>query len=104
MVQDMDGRALVHGGLMKIIKFLFTCHLAALLCGVGCLVVIAPHAGPWTTGVSKSTAFEFVLRSIASLYILFGAATMFLFGLLCVGPRKTLSFFAASTLITLGME
>ena len=89
---------------MRVVKFLFACHLVALICGLGSLLIVAPHAEWWNAGSIGGSIFEFALRSAATLHILFGAATMFFFGLLCVGQRKTLLFFAASTLITLSME
>ena len=89
---------------MRLVKFLFACHLVALVCGLGSLSIVAPHAEWWKAGSIGGSIFEFALRSAATLHILFGAATMFFFGLLCVGQRKTLLFFAASTLITLSME
>src|SRR5205085_1627826 len=94
----------VQGGSMRLVKFLFACHLVALVCGLGSLLIVAPHAQWWNAGSIGGSIFEFALRSAATLHILFGAATMFFFGLLCVGQRKTLLFFAASTLITLSME
>ncbi|HLH62406.1 MAG TPA: carotenoid biosynthesis protein [Ktedonobacteraceae bacterium] len=89
---------------MRIVKVLFTCHLAALICGLGVLLIIAPHPQLWDTNPVGVAVFEFVLRSAGTLQIIFGAATMFFFGLLGIGPRKTLIFFAASILVTLGIE
>ena len=89
---------------MRVVKLLFVCHLTALVCGLGVLLIIAPHPEVWNSNPVGVAIFEFVLRSAGTLQIIFGAATMFLFGLLGVGPRKTLIFFAASMLITLGIE
>ena len=88
---------------MRVAKLLFVCHLAALAIGLGCLLLILPHPELWDTNPVGENIFQFVLRSAGSLHILFGAATMLLFGLLFVGPRKTLIFFAASTLVSLIM-
>src|SRR5712672_257163 len=92
------------GGLMRVVNLLFICHLTALVCGLGVLLIIAPHLALWNSNPVGVTIFEFVLRSAGTLQIIFGAATMFLSGLLGVGPRKTLIFFAASMLVTLGIE
>jgi len=89
---------------MKVVKFLFASHLVTLACGLCGLLVIVPFPGLWHANSIEGPLFEFLLRSAASLSILFGAVTMFLFGLLCIGKRKTLIFFASSTLITLSME
>src|SRR5260370_7120615 len=84
---------------MKVVKILFACHLAALAIGLGNLLI-----GLWETPASAGSTVPFVLRNAGTLPILFGAATMLLFGLICVGTRKTLIFFAASTPISLRME
>ena len=83
---------------------LFICHLTALVCGLGVLLIIAPHPTLWNSSALGVAIFEFVLRSAGILQIIFGAATVFLFGLLGIGPRKTLIFFAVSIFITLGIE
>jgi uncharacterized membrane protein/1-acyl-sn-glycerol-3-phosphate acyltransferase len=84
---------------MRVVKILFACHLAALAIGLGDLLIEL-----WETPASAGSTVPFVLRNAGTLPILFGAATMLLFGLICVGTRKTLIFFAASTLISLRME
>ncbi len=89
---------------MKVIKVLFSVHLAALMLGLGSLLIISSHPEIWNTSPIGVAIFENVLRFAGTLHVLFGAATMFLFGLLCVGPRKTLVFFIAATMISLSME
>src|ERR1700719_2351623 len=89
---------------MKFIKILFTIHLIALVLGLGSLLIISPHVELWNTSTIGMAIFQNVLRFAGTLHVLFGAATMFLFGLLCVGPRKTLIFFIAATMISLSME
>src|SRR5260370_34162919 len=84
---------------MRVVKILFACHLAALAIGLGDLLIEL-----WEPPASAGSTVPFVLRNAGTLPILFGAATMLLFGLICVGTRKTLIFFAASTLISLRME
>ncbi len=89
---------------MKLVKLLFFGHLAALAFGLGGLLIALPHPELWASSPSAAQVFHFGIRYAGSLHILFGAATMLLFGLLCVGPRKTLIFFAAATTLSLGME
>jgi putative membrane protein len=89
---------------MKIVKILFFCHLGALLFGLAGLLIALPHPQLWDTSPYGTQTFTFGMHYAGSFHILFGAATMLLFGLLCVGIRKTLIFFAASTLISLSME
>src|SRR5260370_21603912 len=88
---------------MRVAKILFVCHLAALAIGLGCLLFILPHPKLWDTNPIGENLFQFVLRCAGSLHILFGAATMLLFALLFVRPRKTIIFFVASTLVSLIM-
>src|SRR5690242_9833234 len=104
MYESKRAHTFACGGLMRVVKVLFICHLTALVCGLGVLLIIAPHPALWNSSAVGVAIFEFVLRSAGILQIIFGAATMFLFGLLGVGPRKTLIFFAASMFITLGIE
>src|SRR5258708_19604376 len=85
---------------MRVGKILFVCHLAALEIGLGCLLFILPHPKLWDTNPIGENIFQFVLRSAGSLHILFAAATMLLFWLLFVGPRKTIIFFFPSTLVS----
>ena len=89
---------------MKTIKILFLGHLAALLFGLGGLLIALPHPELWDTNPNAIAVFNFGITYAGSLHILFGAATMLLFGLLRVGPRKTLIFFVAATTISLSME
>ena len=89
---------------MRTLKFLYSCHLVALLCGFVGLVVLAPFPRLWASNPLGKSIFQFLLDSSATLLILFGAATMLLFGLLFMGARKTITFFASATLITLSME
>jgi uncharacterized membrane protein/1-acyl-sn-glycerol-3-phosphate acyltransferase len=89
---------------MKTVKFLFLCHLAALVFGLGGLLVALPHPELWDTNPNAAEVFNFSISYAGSLHILFGAATVLLFGLFFVGIRKTLIFFAAATMISLSME
>ena len=89
---------------MRTLKFLYACHLVALLFGFAGLVVFAPFPQLWAGNPLGNAIFQALLGSSATLQIFFGAATMLLFGLLYIGARKTIIFFASSTLITLSME
>ncbi len=89
---------------MRTVKIFFLCHLAALVFGLGGLLVALPHPELWDTNPYAAQVFSFGISYAGSLHILFGAATTLLFGLLFVGPRKTFAFFAAATVISLSME
>lgn len=86
---------------MRMVKFLFTCHLLALafaLCG---LLLISPHPEIWDSDPTRGAIFQFFLRSTSTLQIIFGAVTLLYFGFLSIGPKNTLFFFAASMIISL---
>ncbi|HLH62785.1 MAG TPA: carotenoid biosynthesis protein [Ktedonobacteraceae bacterium] len=89
---------------MKTIKILFVCHLAALLFGLGGLLIALPHPELWANSPFAVEVFNFGIVYAGSLHILFGAAAVLLFGLLMVGKRKTLIFFVVATTIPLSME
>jgi putative membrane protein len=89
---------------MRVVKILFFCHLVALVFGLAGLLVMLPHPEWWSWNPYLIEVFNFGIGYAGSLHIIFGAATMLLFGLLFVGPRKTLIFFFASSVITLSME
>jgi uncharacterized membrane protein/1-acyl-sn-glycerol-3-phosphate acyltransferase len=89
---------------MRTVKILFLCHLAALIFGLGGLLIALPHPELWSSSPSAGEVFNFGIRYAGSLHILFGAATMLLFGVLFIGTRKTLIFFVAATTISLSME
>ena len=85
---------------MRLVKFLFVCHLVALALALCGLLLITSHAEFWSGDPARVAAWQMLLRVVGSLQIAFGAATMLFFGWLCVGPRKTLIFFVASLLIS----
>ena len=89
---------------MRTIKILFFCHLAALVFGLGGLLIALPHPELWDNSPFAIEVFNFGIRYAGSLHILFGAAAVLLFGLISVGRRKTLIFFVIATMIPLGME
>src|SRR5579872_6181710 len=89
---------------MKVIKILFISHLAALLLGLAGLLIISPHPEFWDTSPIGEAIYQNGLHFAGTLHVLFGAATMLVFGLICVGTRKTLIFFVTATLISLSME
>lgn len=89
---------------MRTVKILFFCHLAALVFGLGGLLIAMPHPELWDNSPFAVEVFNFGIRYAGSLHILFGAAAVLLFGLLIVGTRKTLIFFVIATTIPLGME
>ncbi len=89
---------------MRTIKILFFGHCGAILLGLIGLLLMLPHPEIWDGTSSGEAVFQWNMTYTGSLYILLGAATMLLFGLRFLGARETLTFFCASTLISLSME
>ena len=89
---------------MKVVTLFFLCHILALVIGLAGLLIALPHPELWSSNPAGVAAFQFGIRYVGSLHILFGAATMLLFGLFFVGVRRTLIFFVAATVISLSME
>ena len=65
---------------MRVVKILFLCHLAALLFGGAGLLVILPRPELWSWNPYLIEVFNFGISYAGSLHIIFGAATMLLFG------------------------
>lgn len=89
---------------MRAVKVLFVAHLAALCFGLAGLLIALPHPELWSGSPLAAQVFTFGIRYAGSLHILFGTAAVLLFGLLVVGWRRTLIFFAAAAGISLSME
>ncbi len=91
-----------------LMRWLFGAHLFALIFGLVGLIVIMPHPDLLTRfGLSPQDVSASIAggqRYTGSLHILLGAVAVLAFGLLYVGRRKTLIFFAIATLLPLGME
>ena len=78
---------------MRVVKILFFCHLAALVFGIAGLLVMLPHPELWSWNPFLIEVFDFGIRYAGSLHIIFGAATMLLFGLLFVGHEEDAHLF-----------
>ena len=78
---------------MRVVKILFFCHLAALVFGIAGLLVMLPHPELWSWNPFLIEVFNFGIRYAGSLHIIFGAATMLLFGLLFVGHEEDAHLF-----------
>lgn len=89
---------------MRFVRLLFFCHCCAILLGLTGMLVMLPHPEIWNGSSWGVSVFSFNMTYAGSFYIVFGAATLLLFGLRFVGRGRTLIFFFASTLISLSME
>jgi putative membrane protein len=79
-------------------------HLAALVFGLAGLLIALPHPEWWAGDPTAVRVFDFGMTYAGSMHILFGAAAVFTFGWITLGPRRLLIFFVVSTLLSLGAE
>lgn len=89
---------------MKFFRVLFIGHLLALAFGLGGLLIALPHPELWAGSATALQVYNFGMSHGGSVHILFGAATMLLFGLYAIGWRRTLIFFVVGTLLPLSAE
>ena len=89
---------------MTTVRALLIGHLAALLFGLGGLLIALPNPHLWADSPLGVAVFSFGMQHAGALHILFGAATMLAFGGRVLGWRKTGIFFAASVAISLASE
>ncbi len=89
---------------MRLVKILFFGHLAALIFGLGGLLIALPHPELWSNSSFAVDVFNFGITYAGSLHIVLGAAAVLLFGLISIGVRKSMIFFLVATTIPLCME
>jgi len=92
------------GRFRKISIVLLAGHLAALIFGLAGLLIAIPHPELWAGSSYGPRAYSFGMKYGGSLHIVFGAATMFAYGIYAIGVRKTAIFFACAAPISLGSE
>lgn len=89
---------------MKLVWTLVGLHLAVLFFGLAGMLIALPHPELWAANPMLVPFFTYGMSSGGASQMVLGAAAMLAFGLLSVGWRKTLVFFAAATLISLASE
>ena len=73
---------------MRLVRILFLGHLAALIFGLGGILIALPHPEWWAESRYGRDVFQFGMEYGGSLHIVLGAATMLAFGGLCVGVGR----------------
>src|SRR5262249_20885360 len=94
----------VVGGRMKLASLLLVGFLAALLFGLAGLLIALPHPQWWSGDPRAMRVFELGLQYAGATHIVLGAAAVFVYGWVTLGPRRTGIFFGVSTLLSLGCE
>lgn len=89
---------------MTLVRALLVGHLAALLFGLGGLLIALPNPHLWASSPLGVATFQFGMEHAGALHIVLGAATMLAFGGRVLGWRKTIVFFVASVAISLASE
>jgi uncharacterized membrane protein len=72
--------------------------------GLAGILIARPHADLWANNPALVQVYQFGMSHGGATHILFGAATMLIFGLYAIGWRRTLVFFAVGTILPLGAE
>lgn len=89
---------------MKLVWTLVALHLAVLVFGLAGMLVALPHPELWASNPLLVPFFTYGMTSGGASQMVLGAGAMAAFGVVTVGWRKTLVFFLAATLISLGSE
>jgi putative membrane protein len=89
---------------MRLARLLLIGHLAALVFGLAGLLIALPHPEWWAGDLTALRVFEFGMTYGGATHIIFGAAAMFVFAWVTLGPRRTLIFFTISTVLSLASE
>jgi uncharacterized membrane protein len=79
-------------------------HLGALVFGLIGLLIMLPNPELWAGDPRAVRVFDWSMDYAGATHILFGAATMFTFGVVVIGRRKTLTFFVVSVTLSLSFE
>ena len=92
------------GHVVRVAYTLLIAHVAAVVFGLIGMLIALRYPELWSgTGVGEML-FSFGMRHGGALHILLGAASLFAFGLVVLGPRRTLVFFAAAVAVSLVAE
>jgi putative membrane protein len=89
---------------MKLASLLLAGHLAALLFGLAGLLIALPNPQWWSGDATAVRVFAFGMQYAGATHIVLGAAAVFVYGWVVLGPRRTIFFFLVSTLLSLSSE
>jgi putative membrane protein len=85
-------------------RILLVSHAAALLFGLGGMLIAIPHPELWASSAVGQQVFAFGMQYAGSLHMVLGAAAMFAFGVAQLGWRRTTIFFALACGLSLSAE
>lgn len=89
---------------MKLAVWLLVAHALVVAFSLAGMLVALPNPDFWAGSAAATSVFSFGMAYAGPLHIVLGAAAVFAFGTAVIGLRRTLVFFAAALLISLGCE
>lgn len=89
---------------MKLAIWLLVAHALAVIFSLVGMLVALPNPEIWANSAAATSVFSFGMSYAGPLHIVFGAGAMFAYGTAVLGLRRTLIYFAAALVISLGCE
>jgi putative membrane protein len=89
---------------MSIARVLLVSHAAALVFGLGGMLIAVPHPELWSSSAVGREVFAFGMQYAGSAHMVLGAAAMFAFSVAALGWRRTLIFFLLACGLSLSAE
>ena len=89
---------------MKLAVWLLVAHALAVSFSLVGMLIALPNPELWASSAAATSVFSFGMAYAGPLYIVLGAAAVFAYGTAVLGLRRTLIFFAAALVISLGCE
>lgn len=89
---------------MTLARILLVSHAAALLFGLGGMLIAVPHPELWSSSDAGRQVFAFGMQYAGSAHMVLGAAAMFAFSVAALGRRRTLIFFGLACGLSLSAE
>lgn len=90
--------------MMAVARTLLVSHAAALLFGLGGMLIAIPHPELWSSTAAGRQVFAFGMQYAGSVHMVLGAAAMLVFSGAVLGWRRTLIFFLLACGLSLSAE
>src|SRR5690349_4922617 len=89
---------------MTLARILLVGHAAALIFGLGGMLIALPHPELWSSSEVGRQVFASGMQYAGSAHMVLGAAAMFVFSVAALGWRRTLIFFVIACGLSLSAE
>jgi hypothetical protein len=90
---DLPSQERLDRGRMTLARLLLVGHAAALVFGLGGMLIAIPHPELWSSSALGQQVFVFGMQYVGAAHMVLGAAAMFAFAVVALGWRRTLIFF-----------